>query len=157
MPTISVKKANQPQDRLDIIEWARDAGRSGDLQNIAVSLAERETEVLKSTATGQSLVTNGFLGADIIHLKAGEAFAPHTHPGDHLLIVIGGEGTVTFGDKVYPTRAGQIYMIEGEVPHAVGAVTDHVILAVGSPHKAIDSEDRMTLVEYTAIEVEPKD
>jgi hypothetical protein len=42
-------------------------------------------------------------------------------------------------------------MIDGNVPHAVGAITDHVILAVGSPHRAIDAEDRMIPVEYEAV------
>jgi hypothetical protein len=42
-------------------------------------------------------------------------------------------------------------LIGGQVPHAVGAITDHVILAVGAPHKAIDSTDRMAPVEYFAV------
>lgn len=139
---------------LRIVEWARNAGADGNVQNLAVELGERSAVVAQSAATGEALVSNGMLGADVIRLAAGEAFAPHTHPGDHLLIVIGGEGTVTYGGKIYPTRAGQIYMIEGQTPHAVGAITDHVILAVGCPHKTIDADDRMTLTEYAAITID---
>jgi peptidase E len=47
-------------------------------------------------------------------------------------------------------------MVEGAVPHAVGAVTDHVILAVGAPHKPVDAVDRMTPVEYQAVTAESK-
>ena len=42
-------------------------------------------------------------------------------------------------------------MIEGEVPHAVGAISDHLVLAVGSPHKPVDSTERMTPVEYAHV------
>ncbi|MHA2028831.1 MAG: cupin domain-containing protein [Candidatus Kariarchaeaceae archaeon] len=104
-----------------------------------------------SNATGDPLVSNGLLGGDIIHLKAGDSFVPHTHPGDHLLIVVGGLGTVVYNGKIYPTQTGQIYMIEGKIPHAVGAITNHVILAVGCPHRPIDSVDRMKPVEYKAV------
>ena len=35
--------------------------------------------------------------------------------------------------------------------HAVGAITDHVILAVGAPHRPVDDPRRQVLVEYDAI------
>jgi quercetin dioxygenase-like cupin family protein len=102
-------------------------------------------------ARATPLVTNGRLGIDLIHLEAGKSFAPHTHPGDHLLIVVSGQGTVTYDGAIYPTEPGQVYLIEGGVAHAVGARSDHRILAVGSPHRAADDPDRMALVEYAAI------
>lgn len=130
---------------LRLVEWAT----AGD--GLRVDLGPRSTPMAHGSATGDPLVSNGHLGVDVIRLAAGTGFAPHTHPGDHLLIVIGGEGTVAYDGRVYPTRAGQVYMIEGAIPHAVGAVTDHVILAVGSPHKPIGSPDRMTPVAYREI------
>lgn len=139
------------QGGLKIIEWGVAGPVHNGCQHLLVDLDARPTPMPGSPATGQGLVTNGLLGGDVIRLAAGEAFEPHTHPGDHLLIVIGGEGTITFDGVIYPTRAGQIYMVEGSVPHAVGAITDHVILAVGSPHKAVDDPTRMTPVEYQAV------
>ena len=38
------------------------------------------------------------------------------------------------------TNAGTIYVVKGGVPHAVSAITDHMILACGAPHKPVDSE-----------------
>lgn len=102
-------------------------------------------------ATGRSLVSNGTIGADVIRLAAGAGFAPHTHPGHHVLAVIAGTGTITYGGKVYPTEAGEIYLVEGSVPHAVGAISDHLILAVGAPHMPVDSDGRMDLVPYTEV------
>jgi quercetin dioxygenase-like cupin family protein len=98
--------------------------------------------------SGLPLVTNGDIGADVIRLPAGSGFAAHTHPGHHVLAVIGGVGTITYAGRIHRTEAGQIYLIEGAVPHAVGAVTDHVILAVGAPHKPVASAERMDLVPY---------
>ena len=132
---------------LHIVEWANLLA-NGQLE---IPLGERSLIMPGTAATGDPLLSNGKLGADIIRVPAGQGFLPHTHPGDHLLIVIGGQGTIVYDGRIYPTRAGQIYMIEGKVPHAVGAITDHVIIAVGSPHKAVDAPDRMSLVEYQAV------
>jgi quercetin dioxygenase-like cupin family protein len=132
---------------LRIVQWAS-PHINDRFSTLTVSADRKPVSVAKSPATGEPLVSNGKLGADLIRLAAGESFAPHTHPGDHLLIVVAGRGTISFDGVIYPTRAGQIYMVEGDVPHAVGAVTDHVILAAGAPHHAIDSETRMELVGY---------
>ena len=136
---------------LKIVRWAEDAGVHHGHQHLHVSLGERRQHLAHSIATGEGLVSNGFLGGDIIRLAAGEGFVPHTHPGDHLLVIIGGKGTVTYGGVIYPAHAGQIFMIEGKISHAVGAITDCVILAVGSPHKSVDDPDRMTPVEYEEV------
>jgi quercetin dioxygenase-like cupin family protein len=144
---------SQPPQRagdLEIARWATDLGVNG-FQLLGVGLDERSLRMADGGATGAALISNGRLGADVIRLAAGEGFVPHTHPGDHLLIVVGGQGTITYGGKVYPTRAGDIYLLAGEVPHAVGAITDHVILAVGSPHRAVDAPDRMKPVAYQAV------
>lgn len=141
----------QPDGRLKLVRWAADAGVADGSQHLKVDLGPRLSPLAQSVATGEALVANGALGADVIRLAAGQGFVPHTHEGDHLLFVIGGEGTITYDGRIYPTRAGEAYLIEGKVPHAVGARTDHVLLAVGSPHKPIDGLDRMTPVEYVAV------
>jgi quercetin dioxygenase-like cupin family protein len=139
------------QAGLTIVDWAT-ASDEGDATTLRVEHGARPVTMHGARdATGQAMTTNGELGADIIRLPAGGGFAPHTHPGHHLLIVIGGRGTITYDGVVYPTRAGQIYLIEGRVSHAVGAITDHVILAAGSPHKPVDATDRMELVDYEEV------
>lgn len=135
---------------LRIVRWAEDEGIAG-TQRLAVDLDIRPEKMQPGAGTGQSLVSNGLLGADIIRLGAGERFQPHTHAADHLLIVIGGLGTITCDGAIHPTRAGEIYMIEGAVPHAVGAITDHVLLAVGAPHVSVSSPERMSTAPYRAV------
>jgi quercetin dioxygenase-like cupin family protein len=135
---------------LRIARWAEDAGVD-ELQRLAVGLGVRPEAMQPGPGTGESLVSNGMLGADIIRLGAGERFHPHTHAVDHLLIVIGGMGTITVDGEIHLTRAGEIYMVDGAVPHAVGAITDHVLLAVGAPHVAVSSPERMSAVPYRAM------
>lgn len=135
---------------LPIVNWASSI-ICDDVTELTVDHGSRPIQVHGANATGQAMVTNGALGADVIRLPAGEGFLPHTHPGHHILIVVAGEGTITYAGYVYPTRAGQAYLVEGAVPHGVGAITDHVIIAIGSPHKAIDAEDRMAPVPYTEV------
>lgn len=145
----TIKKDNVKN--LVIKQWAKSLDTKDGMQELAISLAPRPLKMAHSNATGKGLVSNGYLGVDEIRLKGGDKFVPHTHPGDHLLIIVGGEGTITYGGKVYPTKAGDIYMVEGAVPHGVGAITDHVILAVGAPHKPVESPDRMKPVEYKEV------
>jgi quercetin dioxygenase-like cupin family protein len=149
VPSDAAASARQP---LLLCDWATDAGTEGQVQRLEIDMTPGPIAVLKTkAATGRSLVSNGYLGADLLHVPAGQGFAPHTHKGDHLLFVVGGRGTITVAGRITPTSAGQVYMIEGAVPHAVGAVTDHVILAVGAPHRPLDSEDRQNLTEYAAL------
>ncbi len=137
---------------LRIVSWAKPGGSAIDgTQQLLVDLGARSVPLEHSPATGQALASNGQLGIDLIRVEAGRGFQPHTHPGDHVLIVVGGDGTITYDGVVYPTSPGDLYMIDGNVPHAVGARTDHVILAVGSPHRPIDAPDRMTPVEYDEV------
>lgn len=136
---------------LNIKTWAEPGDRKGRIQTIQVDLSAREVSLPHSPATGEGLVSNGQIGIDVIRVGAGKGFQPHTHPGDHVLIVVGGEGTITYDGVVYPTQPGDLYIINGEVPHAVGARTDHVILAVGSPHRSVNANDRMLPLEYKEV------
>ena len=149
--TVSFENFLKEDGTLNIQVWAQDLGVKDGHQHLSVDLAQRGVPMAHSSAMGEGLISNGAMGGDVIHVKAGHGFVPHTHPGDHLLIIIGGEGTITYGGKIYPTRAGQIFMIKGQVPHAVGAITDHSILAVGSPHKLVDDPERMAPVEYKQV------
>lgn len=157
MPSINSNSVLDNENALKIVSWAKALNMDLDTQQLEVSLKERSHKMAHSTATGDGLASNGKLGVDVIQLNAGNKFVPHTHPGDHLLIIIGGEGTITYDGKIYKTKAGDLYMIEGAVPHAVGAITNHVILAVGCPHKPVDSPERMKVVEYKEVASEVGD
>ncbi|WKX73501.1 cupin domain-containing protein [Streptomyces sp. XD-27] len=138
------------QDELSIVRWA-DAAIGTDATSLHVPHGERPVAMHGADATGVGLVGNGTIGADVIRLPAGKGFPPHTHPGHHVLVVLAGRGTITYNGRVHPTEAGEIYIVEGAVSHAVGAITDHVILAIGAPHMPVDSEGRMDVVVYEEV------
>ena len=99
-------------------------------------------------ARGMSLLSNGHLGADLIYLLPNQSFPTHTHPADHLLLVLQGAGTITIAGEVYQTKLGDLYMVEGGVEHSVGASADgHYLLSIGAPHINLDDPSRMQLSE----------
>lgn len=151
---VDIKRTNDTG--LQLRDWAaRVPGyfetMGGTRERVDVDCGPRSHPMHHSAATGQPLVSNGSLGVDLIRVPAGRGFEPHTHPGDHILICVAGLGTITYDGKVFATQAGEVYMIEGSVPHGVAARTNHVILAVGAPHKPVDSTERMAPVEYEAV------
>lgn len=146
----TVTQPSQLQEELSIVRWAP-AVIDQDETVLRVPHDRRPVSMHGAVASGLGLVSNGTIGADVIRLPAGAGFPPHTHPGHHVLAVLAGRGTITYNGRVHPTEAGQIYLVEGAVSHAVGAITDHVILAVGAPHMPVDSDARMAVVEYAEV------
>jgi quercetin dioxygenase-like cupin family protein len=119
------------------------------LNELAKIAAEIGVPVHGAPALGVPLHTNGHLGADLLHVKAGDRFPVHVHPGDHLLVCLGGTGTISVGEVTYHVRPGDIYMVDGAVPHAVGAGDeDHILMAIGAPHKPVASPERMQLTDW---------
>ncbi len=140
-------QAEVSPEELSIVQWAR-ATIDDSRTLLEIPHGRRPVQMRGAQATGLGLVSNGLVGADLIRLPAGAGFPPHTHPGHHVLVVLGGVGTITHNGRVHRTQAGQIYLVEGSVSHAVGAITDHVILAIGAPHMPVESDERMSVVEY---------
>lgn len=128
----------------------RDALRILNLHHLAGQVAQHGVPMHGAPAVGMPLHTNGHLGADLVHVAAGAQFPVHTHPGDHLLLSIGGLGTITVADVTYRVEPGDIYMVDGDVPHAVGADPDshHILVAIGAPHKEVDSPERMAFTDW---------
>jgi quercetin dioxygenase-like cupin family protein len=119
------------------------------LTDAAAAVRKQGVPVHGAPATGLLLHTNGNLGADILLVPACGRFPVHTHPGDHLLYCLSGTGTITVNEQTYAVKPGDLYMVEGLVPHAVGAgPEDHVLIAIGSPHKPVESPERMAFVNW---------
>lgn len=121
--------------------------------DLHVTNEERPYKMAHSSATGDvgADMESQEIGADIIRLNGGDGFVPHTHPGNHVLCVLSGRGTIAYNGVVVPTFPGQVYIVEGGKPHGVSAIDDHVILAIGAPHKPVDSADRMVPVAYETV------
>jgi quercetin dioxygenase-like cupin family protein len=88
------------------------------------------------------------IGADLIEMQPGSAFALHEHPGDHILYVISGTGFVHISGVDRPVKGGDLVFIAAEHPHAVkgppaGTELPLCIIAFGYPHKYVGASDRM--------------
>lgn len=107
-------------------------------------------------AHGLKLFTNFALGADLLVVPPGTGFPVHVHPGHHLLLCMSGVGTFSLAGHTHAVEPGELHMVEGNVPHAVGNPTDdvHVLLAIGAPPKELDAEDRMVLTDWQGLTVE---
>ena len=94
-----------------------------------------------------ALNTHHVMGIDLLDMEPGAAFPLHTHPGAHILYVLEGEGSVTIDGQTFVTRPGDCYFIPGLLPHAVGAIQHHRLLAIGFPHKELEDPYRMDVVD----------
>lgn len=114
-------------------------------------------QMANSDATGIGLVKYGKFGADMIRFKPGKKVGPHTHPGDHVLICVRGKGILWYDGVQKQIDRGFIYMVPGDVPHAVYAdpksEEDLVLFAIGNDHQPVDSSDRLDVTDH---EVKPK-
>ncbi len=100
-----------------------------------------------SDGTGLPLVTYENFGADIVRFPAGKGVGTHTHIGAHILIVLNGEGFVEYEGVDHPLLPGIVYMIPGNIKHAIKATTELILIAVGNDHKPLESEERLQVVE----------
>jgi quercetin dioxygenase-like cupin family protein len=91
------------------------------------------------------------IGIDYMEMDAGSAFPLHTHEGDHILYVVDGSGIAHVDNKDFPLKKGDVIFVPSEYPHAFRTYPDAKdkfrFVAVGHPHKKLNSKDRMKLVE----------
>lgn len=86
-------------------------------------------------------------GADIIRFEGGKGVGLHTHVGAHILLVTKGKGTLTYHTEKHPMFEGMIYLVPSNVPHAIDAETELVLIAIGNDHQPADSDSRLEVVQ----------
>lgn len=79
--------------------------------------------------------TNYQVGARVIYIPPGRAFARHTHPNAyHFIVVLKGTGVLEYDAKVHTLHEGHFCLVSIGVPHKLGAGEDGVLaLVVNSP------------------------
>lgn len=134
-------------ENLKQAKWAL-INKDGDLESFS---GEQPIQMRHSDGTARPLVvdessTNKF-GADIIRFDAGKGVGLHTHVGAHILMVTKGTGVLTYGNgEKHEMFPGMIYLVPSNMPHAIDATTELVLVAVGNDHKPADSEERLEVV-----------
>lgn len=122
-------------------------GLSRGLDGATVNMRALPIEMCESDGTANPLVKRGDFGADLIRFPASGGVREHVHEGDHILVVLGGVGDVIVEGVAYGLRAGLVYLVPGEVRHAIRAETDLVMMAIGNRHVAAGDPARLRVVE----------
>lgn len=127
--------------------WANFNEEIGQLKSIE---GEQPVKMRHSDGTALPLVlddsTPHKFGADIIRFAHGKGVGLHTHLGAHILMVTKGRGLLTYGTDTFDMFEGMIYLVPSNVPHAIKAITELVLVAVGNDHQPADSEKRLDIV-----------
>lgn len=56
---------------------------------------------------------------------------PHTHPHDHLFIVVEGEAKVMLGEEEKVIRPNEAFVVKGGIPHAVWNAAEGITVMIG--------------------------
>lgn len=118
------------------------------------NIADVEMDIqITEDAVGCDLIDPVEMGLSCakIRLSAGRAFPPHIHPSDHLLIILEGDGFLSWwgedGEKFNLSfRFGDIVPVRRDLHHSVIARNDLVFLAIGNPGRILGDPDRMKIL-----------
>lgn len=100
-------------------------------------------QMAASDGRGLALVKRGAFGADLIRFAPGTGVAEHTHPGDHVLIVVSGTGWVDYDGVPHRLEQGAIYLVPGAVRHAIRAESELSLVSVANDHRDVGSPERL--------------
>lgn len=127
----------------------------------------RDIPPLQAGGTGQAtpgLTTRRIMSSaaaeatmDICEINAGASSAFHTHPWEHQVFVVAGQGAVTDGQDPIPFRAGDVVVIPVGQPHQFVNVGDsHVLFVCLLPTAALTSSPH-DLTARASGEAEPRE
>ena len=107
--------------------------------------------IMGTVGAGELIEKGVAIGADRIVMESGSLFELHTHPGAHILFVLGSRGYIHIDGVDYEMGQGDTVFVPANYAHGV-KTNLHVpepleILAFGVPHMPLESADRMMLVE----------
>ncbi len=77
-------------------------------------------------------------GGAIAYLQPGGGgpVQPHTHPHDHLFIVVAGEAKVMLGEEIKTIRPDEAFRVKGSIPHSVWNAAQELTVMIGLTLKA---------------------
>lgn len=101
-----------------------------------------------STAMGAPLVKQDNFAADVLKFEAGQKTKPHTHPGNHILFVVQGEGWLVFDGQQYRLKRSTCYFVPGSIVHQVGSNSFMLLLSIADHHFPVDSPQRMEVITH---------
>jgi quercetin dioxygenase-like cupin family protein len=89
------------------------------------------------------------MGADLIEMEPGNCFELHSHPGAHVLYVIGGQGSIEIDGQTYAIGEGDSIFVSADLAHGVACDLESGgplrFVSIGFPHRDLATPDRMRL------------
>jgi quercetin dioxygenase-like cupin family protein len=99
-----------------------------------------------SQGLGKPLVQSGKFAADFLSFDGYQETSLHTHPGDHILIIYAGCGTLIFDGEPFELMPGTCYFVPGSVPHKIKANCLGLSLySISNDHRPVNSANRLDL------------
>lgn len=100
-----------------------------------------------SQAKGLPLVKSGNFAADVLKFEPNQQTSLHTHPGDHILFIVEGNGWLDYKDDSYSLTCGTCYFVDGKTPHRVRASeTGMLLLSIANNHFPVDNVNRLEVI-----------
>lgn len=66
-----------------------------------------------------------------MHLNGGGPSEKHTHPHNHLFIVVKGEARIELGDETITVHENESYLVKGTIPHSVWNNAEEETVMIG--------------------------
>lgn len=66
-----------------------------------------------------------------MHLNGGGPTELHTHPHNHLFIVVSGEAKIQLGKETVVVKANESFLVKGTIPHSVWNNSNNDTVMVG--------------------------
>jgi len=117
------------------------------LQSKSYKSSDEWLPMFGSQARGKGLVKDGLFAADMLKFNPLEKTTLHTHPGNHILFVVEGDGWLIFDNAKHDLTTGVCYFVPGATPHQViSSSTGMILLSVSDNHRPVSSEERLSVV-----------
>lgn len=104
-------------------------------------------QMMHSDWTAKPLLLLNNFWADLIRFAPGKGVGTHTHPWDHILLVMVWTGRVEYNWVDYELKPWVAYMVPGSVPHAIKAKDELVLMSIANEHRPAWSQERLDVVE----------
>ncbi len=81
-----------------------------------------------SRTTERPITSTEAFDIKLFEMQPGGYSPLHSHPAEHQIIVIGGEGTVSNGENPKPIKSGNAISIQGNEPHQFKSTGDKPLM-----------------------------
>lgn len=125
------------------------ASYRADLNNLHPLASFKGLKMHESDGLGHPLIRidDSEFGADLIKFDPGKGVKAHRHQGDHILVVLHGEGVLILdGDKI-KLSPGVIYGVPSASVHAIQADSELSLISIGNKHVDVACKKRLEVVD----------